>query len=386
MSDNTHIRQSQKGFVSIFTLMFFIILASVFTVGFMRIVLDEAQQAIYNSATNSALAAARAGIEDGKRAIILYKALVDGATDPGGLKNELENAFSSNECDSLYGNKKIRDALGLNEFGKIETTNLDEQAYTCLTAKGNTTTYETQASPSKSAIVPLSGVSSFNNIVVRWHKLALDGTPTGATEVTGQTNPNTSSFPNIPTFMRLQLIRAPDTGRVDAIESYTGFLRTSTATTTKPDPKDYFMKDLDYTTPAKAPGKAPCVIAGFDYSCEVQMHLPPWIGTPPNVSYYLRITPLYKQTHVQVELRNGKEGSAVEFAMVQPEVDATGKSGDTLRRLKARVKFTSDVALPEYVVEAIDPIDPAKGTICKSFTVSAIAGPLGEPHGDCQLP
>ena len=59
--------------------------------------------------------------------------------------------------------------------------------------------------------------------------------------------------------------------------------------------------------------------------------------------------------------------ATIPFLMVQPEIDVTGKSGNTLRRLKARVKFSSDVDLPEYVAEANGGDD---GMICKAFTVN----------------
>src|SRR6266496_6576946 len=106
----TRQQPKERGFVSLFTVIFFMLLITIITVGFWRIMAIEQRQSLDNDLTASANAAAQSGIEDAKRAIIKYNSLSNG--DP--LKAQLEAALTSSECDALTGNNSIRTALNLN--------------------------------------------------------------------------------------------------------------------------------------------------------------------------------------------------------------------------------------------------------------------------------
>lgn len=383
-------RHPQAGFVSMFTLMFFIVVASIVTVGFLRLVALEARQAQDSSSTNSALAAARAGIEDGKRAILLYNSLPD--TDPA--KIAIEAAISSKECDGIYGSAAVASALGIEQSGLVKTDGLEEQYYTCLTVRPNTPTYEAIARPTNSMMVPLSSAAPFQKINIQWHRHGLDGPIASGKSVAG--NPSVADViaEELPTFMRIQLVKSPTTGSIQDVTSVTGFIRT----TTIPGPPGAYNSSMlshDYpslvgtvypkdsvtvpTTNCTAPGAT-------DYSCNITLNLAGLAGFDPidtsGNKYFLRLTPLHKEVNVRVSLLDTAD-APVEFTMVQPEIDVTGKSGDTLRRLKARVKFTPNIRIPEYVVEA-NGTDPGSGTICKAFGVNASG--ISDPGGGCPLP
>ncbi len=372
----------ERGFVSIFSVIFFIIVATIITTGFLRIALWEGRQATDNSSANSALAAARSGIEDGKRALLLYARTTDVP-----LKTALQSAIASQGCTDIFANPAISAALKIPTNGKIETQNLDEQYYTCLTMQPYTDNYESVVAPGKSVIVPLQSQGDFSTVTIRWHKLGgTDGILQPSLSVPGTDNPAIADFPDkLPTFLRLQIIAVPtgSSASVNNIRSATGFLRTTTVGAAGA-PVGFMTDDNSY--PKLSAGTAPCVTALMEYACNVT--LSGTSGTtflPANTAaytYYLRLTSLYKSVHFQVVMQD-PVGGAVKFSMVQPEIDSTGKSGSTLRRIKARVKLINDAYLPEYTAEAFG--DGGDGKICKAFSVSS-ATIIDDPTGQCILP
>ncbi len=385
-------RHPQAGFVSMFTLMFFIVVASIVTVGFLRLVALEARQAQDNSSSNSALAAARAGIEDGKRAILLYNSLPDGDL----LKDAIKNAIATQDCDDIYADTNIANALGIETSGLVKTDGLDEQYYTCLTIKPNTPTYEAMARPTKSAIVPLDSATPFQKINVKWHRHGTDGLVDANKSVAGNPSVPALAAEGLPTFMRLQLIKVPNTTSIQGVTSATGFIRTTTVPGS-PGAYDSSMFSHDYpslvgTVYPKDLVLVPttnCTSGATDYSCNVTLDIGGSSGLAgfnpvdtANNRYFLRLTAVHKPVNVQVSLLDASD-APIEFMMVQPEIDVTGKSGDTLRRLKARVKFAPNISVPEYVVES-NGTDPGSGTICKAFGVNASG--ISGPGGACPLP
>ncbi|MGB3008805.1 MAG: hypothetical protein WBB33_00425 [Candidatus Saccharimonadales bacterium] len=382
------VRRSQSGFVSIFSVLFFIIIATIITTGFLRIALRETQQAIDNSSANSALAAARAGIEDGKRALVLYNKTSDTT-----LKTAIQDAIATQNCTAIFGNSDIASALSLDTNGKVETQNLDQQYYTCLTIQPDTDTYETVVAPGKSTIIPLQAKTNFDSVTLRWHKLSTDGALTSGAEPLVGTNPNVADFAStgVPTFIRLQLIAVPNATTVTNISSATGFIRTNTKIAGAAPTN--FMS-YDSSGPKQAAGVTSCNTSVTEYACEVVLNAASFPGVipppaPPSPifpintaanTYLLRVSALYSNVHIQAIMKNGADTS--KFSMVQPEIDSTGKSGDTFRRLKARVKFANDAYVPEYTAEAYG--TGGQGKICKAFSVTSATMVQSDPT--CLLP
>jgi Tfp pilus assembly protein PilX len=65
-------KQQERGVVSLFTVMFFTILVTVLTVGFVRIMINERRQSTDEDLTTRAYYAAESGVEDAKRALQQY--------------------------------------------------------------------------------------------------------------------------------------------------------------------------------------------------------------------------------------------------------------------------------------------------------------------------
>ena len=362
--------RQQSGFVSIFSILFFIILATIIAVGFLRVVVQERQQSIDNSSSAAALAAARSGVEDAKRAIILYN-----TTNNPSLKGKLETIINGGgSCTSLFADADVGKALGLDSTGRIKITGLDEQYYSCIKIMANTNSYESTVAPRSSVIIPLVTTGTFNTIKLEWHDPAKDGNIDSAVFDGNGNNPTQEAWlaAHIPTYMRVQLLKSPAGATTDVgLQSGTSFLPVTVSAVGGGTMQNVTLSDDANNDRLQARSSATqCSRGSVQYACSVLLTGPGLLLPSDGASlYFLRVTALYGQTHFRVTASSDNGSTPVPLKMVQPEIDSTGRSGNTLRRLKARVRFTSDVYIPEFVAEANG--QGGKGKICKDFSVSA---------------
>ena len=374
----------QEGVVSIFTVIFFIILTSIITIGFIRLVNVEQQQATDSSSSASALAAARSGIENGKRALLLAEKLKS-SSDPNDMAvlGALETAFNGEQCDSIMGLSLAAAAIGLDydssNGGKVYQDGADGgQFITCLMIKPRTDDFQGVAKVGASVMVPL-GDSSISFLEFSWHRPGADADgeiSESSTVFNG--NPgvddllNTASNSDLPSNIRLQLIGVPGSNiKPDNITSHTGFLNTASKPPAQPriEANLSLQDDADLTETKNAPATAVCT-SKFEYACIASVNL----GTiNSSYKYYLRVTAIHRQASFKVTMKDSSSNT-VQFNGIQPVIDSTGKTGDTFRRIRARVSFASHVSLPEYVVEALgDPAVPGSGDLCKNMTINGIS-------------
>lgn len=374
-------RRSEQGFVSLFTVIFFILLVTVITVGFLRIMVIEQRQALDNDLSSSARAAAESGIEDGKRALLAY---YDPAT-PADVKTELTAAFGvdANNCDSLTGKTQIRAQLGITGQA-VSSSDLD-QTYTCLNVKLNSPDYVGSSPTLKSEVFPIKGTANFNQIKVSWHLLSTaagpdgDGRPTALVPnapsplLPPQTGPGSWGALGYPAYLRVQLLGYPKTGSFDraALEtrSRTVFLAPvggGAAATI-----DLGIADPAHTFNSTKVSPNSSVQCGNNftlygtYLCTATLQLPAGLTSADN-NFFLRLTPLYGQTHFRVQLFDSTSGLTVDMSEVQPTIDATGKASDVYRRVQSRVRINPITVFPEFAGESAD-------TICKNMRVADAA-------------
>ncbi len=369
---------NQAGFVSLFSVIFFTLLVSILTVGFLRIMVLEQQQSLDNDLSDSAHASAQSGIEDGKRAILKYQSLA--AANP--LKAQFNTALNSTACDAILGNAAITGALGITGSGNVVGNTQINQYYTCLNVQLNTPDYIGQKPAGSSEYIPLRAVGAFDQIKISWHLLSAsggidgDGQPKALASgpallplVNPTSPPNSWSQLGYPAYLRAQLYGYPSTGVIDRAgltqRSRTALLVPATSGSAVINFGGADATPGVFDSAKATPNQVACnpVFTSFgSYDCTATLALPAGLPSTTNV-FFLRLTPIYGQTHFRVQMYNSSTNQVVNFSEVQPIVDSTGRAADVYRRLQARVLVNEISNLPEFVVESAD-------TICKNEEVT----------------
>lgn len=370
----------ESGFVSLFTVIFFMLLVTVITVSFVRIMITEQRQAIDNDLSANARAAAESGVEDGKRALLAY---YDSST-PSDVRAELAQAFGadSNNCDSLTGKTQVR--AQLNITGQAVTTGDIEQDYTCLNVKLNSPDYVDSSSANTSKVFPIRGTGDYNQIRVSWHLLSenvsedADGRPSALAPnaplplLPPQTGANSWSTFGYPAFLRVQLLGYPSSGSFNRSDldtrSRSVFLAPVNGSSTV---IDLGTADSGHQFDSTKSSPSPFVQCSTNfnnygaYLCTATLQLPAGLASNAN-NFFLRVTPIYSSTHFRVQLYNSSTNSSVDMNEVQPLIDSTGKSQDVFRRIQVRVRLNPLTSFPEFAAETTD-------NICKNMRVADAA-------------
>ena len=398
----------QRGAVSLFVVIFSMLIITVITISFLRLMMTDQQQASDNDLSQSAYDSATAGVEDAKRALLRYQQV---CTNTPSQCAALSTQLSTNVCNAavLIGgvvsesNVSGGDSTNPGEIKVQQSVSGSDaaldQAYTCLTMKLQTDDYVGNLTANQSQLVPLIGVTNFDTVTVRWFSKDDITNTTGAVSLTGTAAPQPllqqTSWPNNrPSIMQAQLIQFGDsftlndfdmTNSSSENDASTVFLyptsdgaagnsSTYNSTTDSFVARDTRKSDTGTNpTPATSndtplPVKCASSISGGGYACSMTLALPNPIGGG-NRTAFLRLTPFYNATHFQVALSSGGAPNAtgsnvVKFKDVQPEIDSTGRANDLFRRVQSRVNLY-DTSFP-YPDATID----ITGNFCKDFTVT----------------
>lgn len=338
----------ESGVVSLFTVIFFTILITVLTVGFIRIMINERRQSTDDDLTSRAYYAAESGIEDAKRAIQQY------------YPNPADRTkLNPTTCDAPDGyNKTIAGDLGVGYSCMLMDMNPSDIQAT-LPGNGNSMQWAIRS----------SGDVPFNKIRISWHGLSetVDGPSVAFRNASN--NPTYSNWQSGGTafaaMLRGQVFGYPRTGvfgraQLEALNKVAFLNPYSTGSSA-----DLPINTLDA---AGAPQNVVCstnpsTFAG--YACQATIVIDPGVSPTSNF-VFLRLKSLYDQngTKVKIELLNGN--TVVNTQDAQAIVDVTGRAGDVFRRVQARVSLPGALdtgLLPEFAIESGD-------DICKRFEVS----------------
>ncbi|MDK2898935.1 MAG: hypothetical protein PWQ10_122 [Patescibacteria group bacterium] len=372
----------QSGVVSLILVVFSMLLITIVTVGFTRVMVKDQQQANATDLSQSAYDSAQAGIEDAKRALLYYQNVCQGYIV--GNCVSVANIIGSPSCNEAVI-KTLGDVSGkIGSDGeiKIQTNSSDndlEQAYTCLKIILNTNDYLGELSKDTSDIIPLSSVSPFDTVKIEWFsskdlsssdnkKATLSNiitTPLLATADWATTTPPA---------MRAQLIQFSKKGATlseldqeikNGNGSNTLFLYPLSVGSNNLSFLSDSPRRSNNQSSANSPLPVKCVkdLSATDYSCSVSIKTPEVVdGLEGTV--YLRLTALYNQARYRVSLTNSSSSNVVKFNGVQPEVDSTGRANDLYRRVVSRVELT-DIYFPYPEAE----VDTTDG-LCKDFVVT----------------
>lgn len=405
----------QRGAAAIFIVVFFAILISIIALSFMRIAIQDQQQATNNDLSQSAYDSANAGLEDAKRALSWYNAHCPLNTSPAATDAAKCAIYTTifttpdNRCNiadiihdpatastlpytATTSPTSTEVKVSTNASATSDDTKLD-QAYTCVTITTQTPDFRGEASNGKSdTLIPLRTVNNeqISSIELNWstNRSPNPISPTYPDPVSKPLPTSSGTWqPTTPPIMRFQLIPV-QRGNINindvSADTKTTFLYPSTSGS---GTVGLSAVDLGRTPGAAekttAPDLAKCeaTVDPGQFACSIRVTSLPTAnpangGTVLSTDYYLRITSLYNNADYQIRLL-GPAGEVRLFNNVAPEIDATGRANDVFRRVQSRVRsITSSNPLTD------GGFDITQG-VCKNFNVpvydTSCALPLVNP-------
>jgi len=386
----------QSGAVSLFVVIFFMLLVTVVTVSFLRLMVNDQRQATNNDLSQSAYDSAQAGVEDAKRALLEHrKACFVSATACG----DSSKTIASDECNAALKGIAGTDSESVSnsKTGEIMVQqSMDgsdkalDQAYTCVTIDLQTPDYVGNIAANQSQLVPLISAEPFDRVQIQW--FSKEDVESGAINLTISRPLYTqANWPlNRPSLMRAQLMQVAGNFTLAGFDAVSGdqsnaasvFLyptnqpnvpeiTMTTADQRKTTVTDNPVPKKDLTTPS-AVSCASSLDGGMTYACTAVLVLPQAIGgadTNSDRTAFLRLLPFYNATHFRVTLWDGpitESSRVVDFKDVQPAIDSTGRANDLFRRVESRVDlFDTTFPYPEAAIEVT-------GNFCKDFAVTDV--------------
>lgn len=388
-------RRKESGAVSLFIVVFAMLLITIVTLSFLRLMLRDQSQASTGDLSQSAYDSALAGTEDAKRALIYYRTTC--GTGDTSACDTVRNTINSSTCNQGLVDVIEPSSLSANGVQVQQSQSTGDsalnQAYTCVLMQLDTPSYVATLSPNSSRLVPLLSTSDYTTIKLEWYTTEDLGKTSGSVNLepkspvsTDTTTGNVirpllsqNSWPSTrPPMLRAQLMQfgaSPastfkltdfDNAQSNGTSgSNTIFLyplgTTGSNAAVTPDTWN-FSRDAR-KVPVGAPVGTSCVgqISGGGYACTANITLPTALGNNPGDNSrvaYLRLTSLYKSTHFRVTM------VGTNFKAVQPIVDSTGRANDQYRRTQTYIDlYDTNFPFPEAAVDV-------SGNICKNFLVT----------------
>lgn len=386
-------RQKESGAVSLFSVVMSMLLITVITIGFVRLMVADQQQSSNNDLSNSAYDSSQAGVEDAKRVLLRYKQVCGAGGSPTECAS-LRTMIPSDICNEVISRSGVTGSTLPSQAKYPEVPiqsrtggsadGVYDQAYTCVTMKLQSPNYEASVGANGSTVIPLKGASTFDTVQVQW--FSRDDVSTGSVNLPtlGARNYLQSAWPqNRPSVLRTQLMQYGSSFTMENFDATVGGRSNTNTLFLFPVrgtiANNYAFTDRDVRAnsamsepPKDDAGNSPLpvscvatVASSADYSCTATLTLPqPYNGNADNSnrSAYLRLAAFYNASHFRVTLYNGP--TQVNFNEVQAVVDSTGRANDLFRRVESRVNmFDTDLPFPEAAVDVT-------GNFCKDFSVT----------------
>lgn len=358
-----HPEPREQGIVSILSVIFFIILMSIITISFLRIVTDEQTQVLQDDLSKGALAAARSGVEDAKRAMLLCR------SKPAADQPQCYSDLSNQTCPGVFGSATMVGDLGLsqNADGSIrvgDPTNDNNQRYTCVTISRATPDYQGIASDGLGTFIPLrtAAPGGFNQVRISWHETARDGPaaipPAGSISL--NTNPRRTEWQNgvgvrYVAMPRIQLVQ------FDTAQPLSAQQDSSVGSFLVPNSSGSQTVIVSAVTQNGMPKRAAvnCTTPQAGFMCTAVLNLN--FAQLPTAQYFMLLKTQYGTPHYKVELLNS--GTVASLDDVQPEVDSTGAAANVYKRIISRIEYQADTFFTSNSIES-------GSSVCKDFSVA----------------
>lgn len=391
-------RQKQRGAVSLFIVIFASLLIVTIVTAFVRIMIQDQQQATASDLSKSAMDSAQAGVEDAKRALVeYYKKKCDSQTE-----DDRCNALRSTLLEGIDENGWTTDCDTTSRAGiappgdevKVQTTSEDvtlDQAYTCVKIQMNPENY---VGTGTSQLVHLNTEideetgerKQFNKIKVEWY-VQQDDQALSLSNATINNYELLDSWPSKrPQVLRLQLLQyGEDFAVTDFDDNYQNNATLFLLPTANVPNTTTFATDFRKSRSSGAAHAADCQEqpARGTYACEMIISLPD-VGEsddePSLRNAYLKIDQLYASGNKQFSLTLLDDANEpVRLSDVQVVVDATGRANDIFKRIQSRVDLGGSIPTPDAAVDITR-------SFCKEFLVTDSTAYPGKHSDQCPLP
>lgn len=414
-----NIWRREAGEASMMTVTMYMILFAATAVGFTYIVAQNYRRVTNTTLQNQAKEAANSGVEDAKR--LLVKCYSSGDNAPkycSLLKEPIENQnctslLSSSNKNSLMNDLQIDtedngDGSFRTKVGDTSSNNAENlEYYQCLKASIMTKDLEYSIPAESSIVIPIKLNKNATGFSIEWHNtsISVNGDNPVSNDLEHTWKGKSTSIPsksqwiyadrNWPAILRLEVASYPKNNSF----SINDLVNSDTAVTFRPYIIDNRAVGVEsgrtggvslayhHIKTRAAPNddshgspliKADCK-PGREraYSCKMWVNYPDYTdqqapGTAKyflsSRNYFLRISAIYRSTHVKITIPDSDEDKDTYFEGVEPEVEATGRSADSYTRVRSRLKpvYTNgdndDTWYPQYTVDTND-------KVCKKMNV-----------------
>ncbi len=344
-------RKSQEGMASIVVVSILVIVVTLISIGFARLMSRTLSNATNRQFSAAATYATQSAIND----VAGYLRQKDPAT--GALLHPYASSANCNGASTLIGNAQTPGPF-YND-SNLAKDNPASTHYTCLILDPTPTdlAYQ-QISSNKSQVVKVTTSAfsgSFDKLMLSWQPSnpSVTGYPPNSPSFTDITS-WTSSANNFIPMLRVSIYPIPTTGDLTNLQanSKTLFLypQNSGGSGTIPHPSYASLADGSVlpvsctTTVGTTSG-----VVDFngvpnnksDYTCNLIIKDLSTSISPNTLDYvYMKVTPIYNQADVKIRA-NDIWTQTLKFINVQAVIDATAQSGGVAKRLQARVDTSS---------------------------------------------
>ncbi|MDQ3093588.1 MAG: pilus assembly PilX N-terminal domain-containing protein [bacterium] len=335
----------KDGMVAIMVTAVIMVIMSLITLGFARMVQREQRQGLDNQLSAQAFYAAESGIN-------AVSAFINASGTP---------ATPKSNCDvASFGNGVIDPAT-------------PEVRFTCLMYDPEPEELEANngaIKPERSKVIPINARPNAQSLTFSW----------------GDNNPSRTNFDNTCTGVNRN-IPADDWGaanrigmlQIDLIPVHNGasapqiernILDQETATVlmypcgasgaNSVDIENYRAGVANDTGADRGKAVGANCTGAAPYPCSLSI-----TNLPTNVDFYARIKSIYGDLNLQIEGETSS-GNRTSFANAQVVVDSTGRANDVLRRLQVRLPIYEEYRIPEATVQSQD-------GVCKLYSITGTA-------------
>jgi hypothetical protein len=420
---------SKNGVASMFIVVFTTMLLTIISLGFVSIMISEANQTINYDLSQSAYDSALAGIEDAKIALLKYHQCLSGvnASTPECQKavSAMTTNYDPENCDI------ISDMLARPHVPDTETiiqsesgtnivkggTEIMEQAYTCVRISENTPDYlGTLNQNYRTKVIPIrtADVGKVDRIRLGWYnsedsnKVASSGSslyaPLGLGTLTTNkkgydlssaseyqsSNNFTSYYPSAPPTVQFQLIQTAANFSLAQLSTNSGATSNRGALLLRPGGSgvNLVKNGVDVGLASSAdksfnnPIDIKCNMGAESYRCSADIVIPsPISGTRNSGTAFVRVVLPYNTPDTSFSLtlfscgannnniaNADKDCERMQFAGVQTKIDSTGRANDLFRRVEARIEMV-DIYYP-FPEFAADVSGNDSDSIWKNFWVT----------------